>query len=448
MSSRRSGTPSDGGSYRRELRRAIDEFLPRRLLKGGDDRRRVRWVPRLLVTCAVLMAWDAGGTLADRFAAARACLVGMFPGRRRPGRSYAGFAAALARRSDALLGAVAASLRAAVRGLAGDAWESPPGGGGWAVFGCDSSKVDCPRTRANEAAFGTAGRRGSGPQVLLTTLFHAATGLPWAFARGPARDPERSHLLSMLDTLPPAAMLLADAGFTGYELLSSLTASGRSFVIRVGANVSLLTGLGYAVREFDGLVYLWPARARRRRRPPMVLRLVRLVDGRNRVVCLLTDVLDAGRLSDAAAGELYRLRWGVELLYRALKQTMRRRKMLSDGPAHARAELDWSFVGLWLLALMNAKAAGAQRRGSPAAALRVVRRAMAGRPAGAGGRRRRVRAALARCHAADGYTRRSVKAARHWPHKKRDRPPGQPRARNATEDEVRLARSVVRERAA
>lgn len=447
MPSRRSGTPSDGGSYQRELRRAIDEFLPRRSPKGGGGDRRMRWAPRLLVTCAVLMAWDAGATLAERFAAARAALVGMFPGRRRPGRSYAGFAAALARRSDVLLGAVTVSLRAAVGDVGGGVWESA---GGWVVFGCDASKVDCPRTAANERAFGTAGRRGSGPQMLLTTLFHAATGLPWAFARGPARDSERSHLLSMLDTLPRAALLLADAGFTGYELLSAVIGSGRSFVIRVGANVGLLTKLGYAVREFDGLVYLWPARARRRRQPPMVLRLVRLADGRNRnrVVYLLTDVLDAGRLSDAAAGELYRLRWGVELLYRALKQTMRRRKMLSDSPAHARAELDWSVVGLWLLALMNAKAAGVQRPGSPAAALRVVRRAMAGRPAGGGRRRRRVRAALSRCHAADGYTRRGVKAARRWPHKKRDRPPGAPRARTATEDEVRLARSFVRGRAA
>src|SRR4051794_5323832 len=98
MPSRRSGPPSDAGSYQRELRRAIEEFLPARSLWGSggiDDDLRVRWVPRFLVTCAVLMAWDAGTTLAGRFADARAVLIGMFPGRRRAGGSYAGFAAAL-----------------------------------------------------------------------------------------------------------------------------------------------------------------------------------------------------------------------------------------------------------------------------------------------------------------------------------------------------------------
>ena len=43
--------------------------------------------------------------------------------------------------------------------------------GRWAVFGVDGSRVECPRTKANEAAFGSAGRRKTGPQQFLTTLF-------------------------------------------------------------------------------------------------------------------------------------------------------------------------------------------------------------------------------------------------------------------------------------
>ena len=124
MSRRRNGKPPEGGSYQVQLREAMSRFLPKGLATVSGDAR-VRWVERLLVVCAVLMAWDPGPTLADRFAAARACVVRMFPGRRRPGGTHEGFAAALLRASAGLLGVVAASLRASVRSaaVAGGCWE-------------------------------------------------------------------------------------------------------------------------------------------------------------------------------------------------------------------------------------------------------------------------------------------------------------------------------------
>ena len=64
---------------------------------------------------------------------------------------------------------------------------------------------------------------------------------------------------------------------------------------------------------------------------------------------------------------------------------------------------------------------------SVASALRAVRLAMCG--AGGG-----LTAALA-ASVGDDYKRASAKKARHWPHKKRDKPPGSPVARIATEEE-------------
>jgi hypothetical protein len=443
MSGRRIGKQSSRGSYPpRELRQAIGELLPHRGLPVLPTDLRERWTARLLVTCAVLLAWQpAGATLADRFDAARAAVVAMYPGRRRPGETYAGFVAALARWSASLLGVVVDALRRAARRSAEAAgcWTI----GGRVVFGVDGTKVDCPMTKANEEAFGLASRKNSWPQQLLTVLFHAGTGLPWAFARGGARASERSHLLGMLDLLPAGALLLADAGFTGYDLLAAVIAGGRSFVIRVGGNVRLLTRLGYAVREHEGIVYLWPAGRQKKAFPPLVLRLVTVTDGRGRRVHLLTDVLDAAELSDAAVADLYRRRWTVELLFRSLKQTLGRRKVLSDCPAHARVELDWSVVGLWALELIHARAAGAGAgapRRSAASALRAVRAAAAGR----GGSLRRALAAAV----CDGYARRGSKKARHWPHKKRDRRPGAPLARTATPEEVQLAQEIKQRKVA
>jgi hypothetical protein len=447
MPGRRDGKARRSESYQVQLRQAMSRCLPGKGLATLPGGRRLRWTDRLLVVCAILIGWEPGLTLTDRFAGARACLVGMFPGRRRPGGTYDGFIAALAARSDALLGVVAAHLRRAVREAAEAAQAAEAGcwavAGGWVVFGADGTKTDCPMTAANEAGFGLASRAKSWPQQLLTTIFHVGTGLPWAFRRGGSRASERSHLLEMLGLLPPGALLLADAGFTGYDLLAAVTGGGRSFLIRVGGNVTLLTRLGYAVREFDGLVYLWPGGKRKAGSEPLVLRLISFRDGRNRAVHLLTDVLDAGRLGDAAALDLYRRRWGVELLYRALKQTLGRRKMLSDCPAHAAVELDWSVVGLWMLALAGALAAGPGAKRSLATLLRAVRSAMAGRRGGGG----RLWPVLSRA-VCDVYPRNRPKKSRHWPHKKKEKLPGDPKARTATDAEVQLAQKIRATKAA
>jgi hypothetical protein len=304
---------------------------------------------------------------------------------------------------------------------------------GWLAFGVDSTKHDAPMTAANEQGLGTASRKKSWPQLLLTTVFHLGSGLPWSFLRGRARSGERRHLLGLLNTLPAEALLLADAGFTGYDFWDRIVGSGRSFLIRVGGNVRLIEGAHLQCKG-DGVVWVWPDQQQKRRCKPLALRLITLTDGRNRTMHLLTNVLAPARLDDAAAAKLYGLRWGVEVMYRSLKQTMSRRKLLSDSPRNARLELSWAMIGLWTLALVKAERCAALPVGSPgtAAALRVLRRAMAGAPGPD------VARELARLKA-DDYVRSRPKKARHWPHKKRDKPPGSPRARNATDAELALA---------
>ena len=430
---------SDTISYSTDLREAIREFLPRSGLALVVDDHKLRWVPRMLVTCAILLTWDLAGMLTDAFERSRAVVVKMYPSRRRPGESYAGFMATLARQTAKLLGIIRPCLREHVRKLARrqGLWRV----GGFAAFGVDGSRVECPMTAANEKAFGTAGKSKTGPQQFLTTIFHIATGLIWDFRRGDARASERSHLLGMLADLPADALLLADAGFTGYDLLRQIIDSGRSLLIRVGSNVRLLAKLGWCCREHDGIVYLWPDKAQKKRQSPLVLRLITLADARNRRVHLISSVLDQTRLSDAQGLRLYRRRWGVELIYRSLKQTLGKRKLRCDAPDKAQVELDWALVGLWLLGLLSVSrillAGGRPQDWSVAASLRAVRQAMSGRPTrrGDSGWLHRALAAAVK----DAYVRQAPKTARHWPHKKKDKPPGDPRARMASESEIQLA---------
>ena len=343
MSRRRrdAGSSPAEQSYDRELADAMARFLPHRGLPLLSEDGRVRFTARLLATLAVLMAWSPLPTLIDRFAQARAAVVRAYATRRRPGGTCEGFARAMVTHGAAVLDVLAEHWRRCVRELAGAGWWAVEG---WALFGFDGTTVDCPRTAANEEGFGVSGKDNSGPQQLLTCPFHVATGMLWGWTRGGIRgDGERTQLRRLLGLLPDGAMLLADAGVAGYELFADLLSRGGHFLVRVGGNVKLIRKLGHARREGRQTVYLWPLDRQGRRhggrrspmprslanvRPPLVLRLIELRDAAGRPVFLLTDVTDRRRLTDAAAARMYRLRWGVEVMWRGLKQTMGHRKLL------------------------------------------------------------------------------------------------------------------------
>jgi hypothetical protein len=450
MSRRQNSGPSGVESYKLELRDAMSRFLPHQGLPLLTGDGRVRWTDRLLAMTALLTVWSSLPALLDRFAQAREAVVDIYRTRRRPGSSVEGFFKALVGPGVAVLSALCDHWRTCVRDVACAHWKVD----GWLLFGVDGSRFDCPRTAANEEGFGVSGKNNSGPQQLLTCLFHVASGMLWGWRRdGIEGDGERTQLKSMLDLLPKGAMLLADAGFGGYDLLKALLDQGNSFLIRVGSNAQLIQNLGYAKIERKQTVYLWPLdkQGRNRRsmprslgkvRPPLVLRLIELTDAKGKKVFLLTNVLQPSKLSDRMAARIYRLRWGVEVMWRGLKQTMGHHKLLSRTPQRAGAELDWAMAGLWMLQLLSGsrmiQAGQSPRCHSPAKTLRVVRGTLAGR------RRRRqslrVQLGLA---AKDTYRRRGSKRARHYPRKRTQRPPGSPQARKASAIEKRLIQRIL-----
>jgi len=417
-----------------------ESFLASPPFSDHDRNRRsdTRWTGRFLAFVAILMAWDPAHMLCDRFAATRDVLAGMFPSRRRVGKTYQGFIKALLWWSDSLLEKITGHLRNVIRENAGPYWTRE----GFVAFAADGSRVECPRTEANEKALGCGGRKGTGPQFWLTTLWHMGTGLPWAWKIGRSTDAERTHLRSMLQLLPYNALVVADAGFTGYELLRDILSGGRSFLIRVGSNVRLLKELGYAQVENDGTVYLWPEASQKKMQSPLVLRLI-VLERKGKKMYLLTD-LSAEQLSEKQAAVLYEMRWGVELFYRSMKQTLSHRKMLGHAPKQARAELSWTLVGLQLLGLLSVDQIIRRRKDplswSVAASLRVVRLAMADRKP-----RRSCRGgllgALSRA-VKDDYKRSRAKKARNWPHKKKEKPPGAPKLRKANSTEVKKAQTI------
>ena len=386
------------------------------------------WSPLAVALAGVLMSWDSAPTLAQRFESALAVLDRSLPRRKRTGRTYQGFVKALTRHSGTLVNLLIPRLRTCTIHAAGKFWKV----GRWVPIGVDGSKFDAPRTIANEA-LGLSGKDRCGPQMVLLLLVHLGAMLPWGWAIGGARDSERTLLRSTLGDLPEGTLLVADAGFTGFDLLGELRRRGVSFLVRVGSNVHLLSKLGYYRREGKSVVYLWPDA--KHDRPPLVLRLIRVGSA-----FLITDVTDPRELSRSMASELYRRRWGLEVAFRSLKQTLQRRKVRSCTPIHARIELAWAVLGLWVLTLLGVRAihwAGhIPRRLSAASTLAAVRHAMH-----TGINDRALHRRLRRC-LIDRSRRRSSKRAYRWPHKKNSAPPGPPSITRAKPSQVLAAREL------
>jgi hypothetical protein len=292
-----------------------------------------------------------------------------------------------------------------------------------------------------------AGRKKTGPQLFVTTLLHMGTGVPWDFRIGPGTASERRHLEDMLADLPRQSLVVADAGFTGYDLYRRISAARQNFLLRVGANVHLLQKLGYVEQEGRDTVYLWPEK--NASEPPVVLRLIERRQGKKKMY-LVTNILDQRALSAKSAAVFYEMRWGVEVFYRSLKQTLEKRRMLSHTPEAAKCELTWALFGMWLLGLMTVAKilarGGDPLRWSAAKARDRVRQSMRR----ALGRRHQDRSLVRDLAWAtqDSYGRRGSKKARDWPHKKTETPPGNPKIQLATAQQRRAAQRLKAKQAA
>ena len=418
------------------------------------------WSPRLLATAALLWAWSDESNLGTRFATARTIASYLFPPQVKIAGSYQAFLKLLRRWTPGLAALLQAALRQRMEVDLAAVWRV----GGRLLFGIDGSKIELPRTTSNQRAYAPArqpkkpkrksarkqrrrrrGRAGlkkaDTPQLLVTTLWHAGTGLPWAWRVGGSFESERGHGRTMLDELPAGAVLAGDAGFVGYEWMRATLLGGRHLLVRVGSNVHLLTRLGH-VRERGGLVYLWPKKAQKQSQPPLVLRLVVIHTGKHPVY-LVTSLLDGDDCPDRDVIAMYRQRWGIEVYHRSLKQTFQRRKLRSHSAGPAAVELEWSLLGLWamsLYALVQVHRAGhAPRRLSCAKLLEAFRRMLRDyrhpieRGATLGDR---LRVAVI-----DDYARAN-KASRDYPRQKRETPPGPPRITQATAEEIATAKRL------
>jgi hypothetical protein len=249
--------------------------------------------------------------------------------------------------------------------VAGRFWRD----GDWVLMGFDGSRTTTPRTVANEEEFcapnygnGTTAKyrrkktkgmrlgkyekakpQPQAPQVWITMIWHMGLRVPWTWQLGPSNSSERGHVMEILkqEEFPENTLFCGDAGFVGYDFWSAILAAKGNFLVRVGANVSLLSEHADFKRLSDGIVLAWPKDKMNSGAEPLRLRLVKVTIGKTKM-WMLTSVLDRKRLPMSKIVQYYKMRWGIEVEYRGLKQTIDKGNLRCRNSDRVYVELDWS----------------------------------------------------------------------------------------------------------
>ncbi|MCD4727618.1 MAG: transposase [Pirellulales bacterium] len=422
-------------------RKAMEWVIDASIFEDIETHGNTKWIAKELVMLAVLWVWSEKSQLTAAFREAVVWSERLI-GRAAVG-SYQALTNALVTCGERLVPLLWSRLQRLMEEVGKEHWRI----GIWLPLAVDGSRASTPRTKTNGEAFRAAnyGKSNSAkyrkknrktknkrkknrvkaetvtPRIWLALLWHMGLRLPWCWKMGPSDSSEREHFREMLvqQSFPENTLFCGDAGFTGYDFWKSIMDQGHHFLIRVGTNVRLLAKLGYYARECNGIVYVWPDSAARKKQPPLILRLIHLKNDRGDIY-LLTNVLNSRCLSDAMSSRLYTLRWGIELQFRTLKQTFGRRTLRSRTPDRAYAELEWSLLGLWMIHLFavkeQVKVGEPPSQTSVAMAIQVVRSILflwCEVPKEGADLWTQLQNAVT-----DSYERQSSKRARYRPHKK------------------------------
>lgn len=401
---------------------------------ASKRRKSPRWDLHPLLWILVLTTYCCGDSLEEKFEAAKGFYVVCCPKRKRPGKTFAGFEKAITKLPMPILRALAAGIRGRFQAIFQDRWMV----GSFIPFGCDGTRQNCPRTEELERRLGSGGKEGSSPTIWNTSIVHLILGIPycWRLGRG-SKPSERSHLISMLALLPAAALIVADAGYVGYEVIAAMMTQ-TSFLIRMSSVATFYTETNEPLDQFrEGIVYYWPKRQQKEAKPPLRGRLMKIHSARHKIdVWLFTNVEDTQRLSLEMAATCYRWRWENEGFFRTYKQTLGKATLMGRTVAQVHREAEASMIATQLLLCQGAVAMPAVGKNglpvmcSPRRVLLEARRDITARMEPAEPfAERTTRAERER------RVRTTAKEKREWPRRKPHTPPHPPTLLRLTEEQ-------------
>jgi hypothetical protein len=336
------------------MRKFLTPEVFKQVRNAAKRRKSPRWDLHPLLWIFLLTTYCSGDSLPEKFEAARGFYVVCCPKRRRPGKSFAGFEKAIAKLPMSILRALAAGIRGHFPVIFGEKWMV----GGFIPLGCDGTRQNCPRGEELEQRLGSGGKEGSSPTIWNTSIVHLTLGIPFCWRLGKGSKPsERSHLIFMLRWLPAAALIVADAGYVGYEVVATIMTKA-AFLIRMSSNATFYSEANEPLEQFrEGIVYYWPKNQQKEGKPPLRGRLLRIHSPRHKIdVWLFTNVEDPRQLSLETAATCYRWRWENEGFFRTYKQTLKKAVLMGRTVAQVHREAEASMIATQLLLCQGALA--------------------------------------------------------------------------------------------
>ena len=200
---------------------------------------------------------------------------------------------------------------------------------GWRLVSIDGSTLDVADDPANEEAFGRPGSsRGSSafPQIRFVSLVENGTHVLFGTQMAGCRTSEIALAKSVLSSLQPGMLCLADRNFFGFELWNDARRTGADQLWRVKAGSRLVRN--EELPDGSYLSYIYPSEKDRRHKTNGVT--VRVIDYSLDGVAdaeptyrLVTTILDHDNAPAQELAALYHERWEIESALDELKTHLR-----------------------------------------------------------------------------------------------------------------------------
>ena len=317
----------------------------------------IKWAASDLTRIGLLLSWSEKKNITDAFTETfkrcqRMAITTVHT-------TYQGLIGALANYTHIFIPLLILQLQQKMQEVGGEFWVVS----GFVPIAFDGSRNSASRTQSNERELCSAKGKAKAaqspstvtdpkPQAWITLMWHMGLRLPWDWRLGPSDSSERAHVREMVasGSFPENTLFCGDAGFVGYDFWRWIIEQGQHFMVRVGGNVKLIgETLDYQQLE-GGEVLCWP-KGKQAKQPPLRLRLVKVTIGKTEVY-LLTSVLCPKDLPASAMLTIYKMRWGIEIEFRGLKQTLSGQKLRCRNAERLYTELHWSLLAMAVAELL------------------------------------------------------------------------------------------------
>lgn len=204
------------------------------------------------------------------------------------------------------------------------AWYGP-----WRLVSLDGSTLDVADTAENEQAFGRAasGRGTSAfPKLRFVALLECGTHVLWGARMDKYSTGEVTLASSVVESLRPAMLCLADRLFFSYKLWQKAAHSGAELLWRVKGDLRLEMDQRLPDGSYRSYVYASSA-DRRHGRKGIAVRVIEYrlngVQGAEPLYRLVTTILDHKKAPASELAALYHQRWEIETSLDELKTHLR-----------------------------------------------------------------------------------------------------------------------------